>query len=190
MLDLQGRSKNNPCCCYSLFSFCPAERDFVTHSASLNLIRNQKIDWGRQRRSKKIRTASPHAMRPPRIFILPAPERCLLLMKAGFVTRKDLNLFNRCFKPGVGDQLVYSKVATPSRFNKTCKNPRNLIIRSIRDADKKGRNTDDKRISDGILGQRPWHIYRPESTLRKTQDRWGEFRPAKGGRDWCNSPLR
>jgi hypothetical protein len=28
-------------------------------------------------------------------------------MKAGFVTGKDLNLFNRCFKLGVGDQLVY-----------------------------------------------------------------------------------
>ncbi len=43
MLPLKGRSKNNPCCCYSLFSFCPAERDFVTHSASLNLIRTKKF---------------------------------------------------------------------------------------------------------------------------------------------------
>ena len=56
---------------------------------------------------KKIRTASPRATRPPRIFILPAQERCLLFIKAGFVTGKDLNLFNRCFKLGVGDQLVY-----------------------------------------------------------------------------------
>ena len=110
MLALQGRSKNNPCCCYSLISFCPAERDFVTHSASLNLIRNQKILWGRQRRSKKIRSASARTTAPPRIFILPAPERCPLLMKSGFVTGKDLNLFNRCFRLGVENQVVYYKV--------------------------------------------------------------------------------
>ena len=90
MLALQDRFKNNLCCCYSLFSFCLIKK-------------KEKI--------KKIRTASPHATRPPRIFILPAPERCLLLTKAGFVTGKDLNLFNRCFKLGVGDQLVYFKVS-------------------------------------------------------------------------------
>jgi hypothetical protein len=32
-------------------------------------------------------------------------------MKAGFLTGKDLNLFNSCFKLGIGDQLVYYEVS-------------------------------------------------------------------------------
>ena len=55
---------------------------------------------------KKIRSASARTTAPPRIFFLPAPERCLPLIKAGFVTGKNLNLFNCCLKLGVGEQLV------------------------------------------------------------------------------------
>ena len=42
------------------------------------------------------------------------------------------------------------------------------------------------RISNGIPGQKALHIYRPESTLRKTQDRWRDH--ASDVRAYCIRP--
>ncbi len=70
--------------------FFPRKAEFRAEVNGTQLDKEtKKFFRGRQRRSKKIRTASPLATRPPRIFILPALERCLLLIKAGFVKAEN-----------------------------------------------------------------------------------------------------
>ena len=65
--------------------------------------------------------------------------------------------------------LQYSQSAALNYMDRGCKNPRNPFIRLIRDADKKGRNTDELDYADCTDFQCNLQPFLP--TLRRTKPR-------------------